>query len=322
MPLEPAEREAVFRAAHNRFADLLDASGSDLVVDLDDDAYGNMLTVQMSALAAVDADARGLDLPSDSNGLTHYLLGHEREYWGRLRVPVGDMERTVLVAGLTHEQPYADGLATLVHAGVHEAGLCLDEHRACYPPRDDPAHVLALLQSDRLAGDFIAQVVPGNQRYRHTDPEAPAVVRRLLVPPAGKPLPSYAGRSMTGIVETARRWVHVGGNLLYPLLRECPALSLSTGSPLLIRLANDVRLPLDVLGAIERVLPTHCHVELDAGIAAIALVWYARRPLLQPVDRGSALLVLGKRLATRVRSTLRWTERGRLSMCSSRRARS
>ncbi|HEX2297020.1 MAG TPA: ATP-binding protein, partial [Pseudonocardiaceae bacterium] len=74
-------RTAVFTAARDRFAALLDVTDADQIptpARLGEDAFGLVLTVHMAALTAVDAHTRRESPPSDPAALSAYLLNRER----------------------------------------------------------------------------------------------------------------------------------------------------------------------------------------------------------------------------------------------------
>jgi tetratricopeptide (TPR) repeat protein len=291
---DPMTRAEVFQAAVDRFAepDLyhLSGTGVEWPPGLDsDDAYGQVLTVHMAALAAVDAAARGSVPPDDPDGLSSYLLAREWEHWRLLHATKFHsgyttapdvMARTVYTAILTRAHSYEAGIALLDQTGIASdaasAGRILDDHAICYPPVR-ASTVLEPLYPDRLAEDFLALLTPGHADTAVTDAWAATAASRLLVRAADGLPPEHASAAMVMLVETARRWPHVANEVLYPLLRTCPSLGLVAGGAVLAQLAEVDDLPTDVLEAIDRVLPTDRHVGLDVAAAAIAIRLTPRR---------------------------------------------
>jgi transcriptional regulator with XRE-family HTH domain len=78
------DRETVFRTACMAFGRVLgpvDSERIDLPAGIGDKPFGHVLTLQMAALAAVDAASREAHPPQDPGSLTAYLLGRERDHW-------------------------------------------------------------------------------------------------------------------------------------------------------------------------------------------------------------------------------------------------
>ena len=78
----PADRQLLFDAARDRFAAMLEFTGTTSIArppKLDTDPeFGRALTVQMAALAAVDAAIAGAIPPAEAADLSTYLLDRER----------------------------------------------------------------------------------------------------------------------------------------------------------------------------------------------------------------------------------------------------
>ena len=85
--------------------------------------------------------------------------------------------------------------------------------------------------------------------------------------PAGAGLPGYGPAMLSVLIETSRRWEHVRQRCLVPLLLEHPQPALAAGGASLVTLAGYA--DLELLTALEAVLPGQRHVELDSGIAAL-----------------------------------------------------
>jgi hypothetical protein len=136
--------------------------------------FGQVLTVHMAALAAVDAYWRGEAAPTDPARISAYLLRRERGHWkewnGRAedRLPTGPeiMGHAVYAATLTGPLSHAEGVEVLARAKVasvaEKASQVLTDHCKCYPP-ENPATVLEPLYPDRLGEDFIALTTPRHE---------------------------------------------------------------------------------------------------------------------------------------------------------------
>ncbi|HEU0087213.1 MAG TPA: tetratricopeptide repeat protein, partial [Pseudonocardiaceae bacterium] len=307
-----AARTLVFTAARDRFAALLDVLEPDQISSptrLGEDAFGLVLTVHMAALAAVDAHARGDTSPADPAALSAYLLNRERDHWQsmydndqRVRTPSPMMARTVFTATLTRPLPYSDGVSALRRVGIPSPEQVLDDHRLCYPPAD-PATVCEPLYPDRLGEDFLALHTPGHDLTSYQpDPWADTTVAHLLSGAedleGDQRLPGYTPQVVTVLIETARRWPHIGRRQLFPLLRERPDLALAAGGIALARLADLPDVDLGVLEALEALLPTGRHVDFDLAAAAIAarLTSHRLAATNDPADHARLNFALGYRL--------------------------
>ncbi|MGW0190912.1 tetratricopeptide repeat protein [Streptomyces sp. NPDC003362] len=290
LPLPPLgrgveDRGDLFRSARKAFAAAMGVREPDSAVpDLRDDAYGNVLTVHMAALAAVDAGVRGLTAPSDAGLLSAYLLANERRRWRDLytvdphlwaRPEV--MARAVYSAVLTGPQSYDDAVAVLSRAGIAStaegAMHVIDSHARMYPPADTFTAWLPL-QPDRLSEDFLALQTPGHAVAGHeADPWAAGVAERLLAAagPDGAAAgpPPFTSHAVQMLIEVSRRWPHVARHQLYPLLRDHPTIALAAGDAALTRLAEIEDLDVSVLEALLVALPEANHSGLDAGMAAL-----------------------------------------------------
>ena len=288
--LEPVEasgtsRAELFTAAAARFADLLGVDPAAVSVPAGlttDDAFRLVLTTHMAALVAVDAARTARSVPVGPAGLSSYLLDRERDHWQRLHhepgaEPIGTpprvMGRAVFTATLTRPLPYADAVEVLARVGIatgeETAARVLADHTLCYPAAD-PTLVLEPLYPDRLGEDFLALCLPGGGE---PDPWAADGARRLVA--TDRP-PLYLGRALTVLIETAKRWPHVGA-LLSGLLVDRLDLVIAGGGPVLIALASWSEVDAGLLEGVERLFPAHRHVDLDAGIAAITHRLHAYR---------------------------------------------
>ncbi|MFC8849733.1 tetratricopeptide repeat protein, partial [Micromonospora sp. NPDC057141] len=281
---EQVDRGVLFRQARDRFATAMGVADADRLrppPNLADDAFGQVLSVHMAALVAVDAHRRNTAAPTGPHALSSYLLDRERDHWYALhhrpveprQTPPEVMGRTVYLATLTAAVPRAIATDLLHRVGLNApaATTIIDDHRFCYPPEDDRT-VFQALQPDRLGEDLIALSTPG---HRHTGDEDGWDSDDWAVTAAGQLLrfdaepPPWAAHAVTVLVETARRWDHVATDILYPVLRTHPHLALAAGGTTITRLATIPGIDPDVLDAINTVLPTDRHVDLDIAAAAI-----------------------------------------------------
>ncbi|MER6052512.1 tetratricopeptide repeat protein [Streptomyces sp. NPDC001793] len=274
--------------------------------------FGLTLALHMAALVAVDAAACGRTPPADMAGLTTYLLDRERENWRQLHENTGRgldygtpdevMARTVFTAILSG--PVARIRAgTVLEQVLPEVPVdrTVADHAVCYPP-PDPGTALEPLLPDRLAEDFLALLLPGHAvTGRPPDTWATGAPERLLT---AEPTAFCAPRAVAFLAAAADRWPHVGGTVLYPLLRERPDLALRAGSAALTGLAAigadsgpiDPEL-LAVLEHVEPLLPEDEHIDLDAGVLAVAERLTAHRldGTKDPAERARLYGTLGRR---------------------------
>ncbi|MQY30796.1 tetratricopeptide repeat protein [Nocardia aurantia] len=275
-----ADRRSLFDAARDRFAALLavpDPSRLQPVGSLDDPVYELTLTVQMTALVAVDAAARRTSLPATIDGLSGYLLDREIDHWAsmfdnhRIATDPRVMGRVVTVAALTGAVAYEQAAEILTRAGLSagECGRMADDHRLCYPSLLSGT-ALQPVMPDRLAEDFLARIIPDPADAAAGDPWAAGLPERLLTT-AEAPAPGagYTRRAVIVLVEAAHRAAHLTTAVLTPLLRARPDLAVTAGSAALLRLAT---LPgLDtVLTAVDNALPVGPHTELDVAAASVS----------------------------------------------------
>ncbi len=256
---DPAEREAVFEAARDRFAEVLAVPGAGRLEaprGLDGPEFGLILTVHMAALVAVDAFARGVTPPADPTGLAIYLLDRERKHWRRLHdlparrdnerdeahlaTPPRVMARAVYLSILTRPVDRSLGLGLVTRADLagdtagaavpsadHQpltVGEILDDHARCYPPADDGAEtVLEPLYPDRLAEDYLALQTHGQRdRYPADGWASGNLLARLLTGDTSAGVASWAGSAVTVLIESAHRWPDLRLKTLYPVLPGIP----------------------------------------------------------------------------------------------------
>ncbi|MEU4407042.1 tetratricopeptide repeat protein [Streptosporangium sp. NPDC023963] len=260
----------------------------------------------------------------------HWTALHQRSPQPLASDPA-TMGRAVFVATLTRPLARAHGWQALRHAGLAEsvqaANTVLDDHQYCYPPAQADT-VLEPLYPDRLGEDFLALAMPG-----HTVTTAPsddwarhAATRLLLATDhayqdlenqhgtqrsrdnasdrkglddldEGIVLP-WTRAALTVLIETARRWPHVAGDQLYPLITTHPQLFLHAGGVALAALADLPDIDLAALGALEAHLPPDRHIDLDIGVAAVTARLTAHRLAItsDPAQRAALYLSLSWRL--------------------------
>ncbi|MFG2873414.1 hypothetical protein ACGFYU_00015 [Streptomyces sp. NPDC048337] len=302
-PLDPlsgqqGERSRMFEAARRSFAahypDAAALAGlRPPYEDLARPDFGLTLAVHMAALVTVDARAGGREPPAGLAGMTAYLLDREHDNWRRTDGhdtgdPGGahtagaeagdrralDLARTVFTAVLTGPmrrdtaRPLLDRL--LLNTPADRA---LSAHAVHYPPTDPAAaHVLEPLLPDRLAEDYLALTLPGSPVTGYpADLWSVTATTRVLRRDGGA-APAWTPRALTFLIAAAERWPHVGPAVLFPLLRRDPALAVRGGGSVLTAIAGLDSVELDVLGAIEPLLPAgDVRVEGGAGELAVRL---------------------------------------------------
>ena len=326
----PTERDELFRAAVESFADVFGVPASGIppppVGARDEEAYRLVLTVHMAALVAVDARAHGRDAPGDPVGLSAYLLDREHDCWQSLYDHATEitttpraMGRAVFTATMTRPLGRPQARAALRRTGAAAVGTeadatyadgtavldrMLDDHAACYPPPGDSAELLMPLYPDRLGEDFIALTTPGHPLAGYAPDEWAAEAAARLLAPTGAPGEPDAHAAVWGrpavamLIQTAVRWPHVAQRLEV-ILREQPELALTAGGAALASLAEIDDLGLDVLRLIERSCPMEPGYDLAPGIAAVTRRW--ANSILpaaeQPVTRAVLYGLLGYRLS-------------------------
>ncbi len=316
LPHEGPDRGRMFAVARDCFARHYPEISEPLLVEplgpLDHPDYGLTLMVHMAALVAVDAAARRRKPPDDMLGLTAYLLDREHENWKQLfensasgldyQTPDTVMARVVFISVLCGpvDRPAATALLGRLMPDANPEIIVAD-HAVCYPP-DETATALVPLLPDRLAEDFLALMIPGHAITGFVpDVWTTAVPEALLT---AAETARHSPRAVSFLAAAAGRWPHVGGNVLYPLLRERPGIAVQSGSGGLARVAvigsdDDQVDPglLTALEAVEPLLPAQSHVDLDIGILAVAERLTAHRLLAtsDPAERAWLHGTLGRR---------------------------
>jgi tetratricopeptide (TPR) repeat protein len=284
------EWSSVVKAARDAFLAFYDPQ-QPIAVEIPDAVtqhdYPIVLAAHMAALALVDAAVHERPAPSGSAEITDYLLGRERAYWMELhqadpiRFPTNSvvMGRTVFTATLTRPLSYQEGVAALYVANAIEqgqqVGSVLADHAICYPS-GDPAVVLEPLYPDRLGEDFIALTTPvqnasdpiGQPDIDIADPWAARAIHRLLGADTGES-PTWLPAAMSTLVETAGRWPHIAEEQLFPIVREYPQMMLLAGGAAVVAFSELPTVPVDLLEAIERMLPAGRGTEFAIGRSAV-----------------------------------------------------
>ena len=334
LPEEPGHREQAFIAARDSFAAHYGIANPDVIIlpaGLGRPEWGLILTVHMAALAAVDAHSHGREQPQDPVGLTGYLLDRERAHWTHLyenhaqsekraaglefQTPPSVMSRAVFTAALTGPVNHRIGKTILDGLDLElSSERVLTDHAACYPPTDRRlATVLEPLYPDRLAEDFLGVTMPGHTADQPAYAWAPSTAATLLSRGAASVAMSYAPRAITFLAAATGRWPHLGETFLYPLLRGDPQLAVDAGAGALAALANLPQIPVGILEAVESLLPSERHVDLDPAIAVITrrLTEHRLATTDEPDEHARLYLNLGRRLADAgdVREALKATER-------------
>ncbi|WP_112267936.1 tetratricopeptide repeat protein [Lentzea terrae] len=288
-------RRSMFRTAAAKFAERLDVPGglSTLTepVDLDRAEYGQVLAVQMAALAAVDAHLRGKTAPTDVLAVADYLLCREYAGWDELhgtragftRAPV--MSRIAYTATLVGSLPRPHARAALRRTELADsadgADRLIDDHLACYPA-SDPRAVFEPVHPDRLGEDLVALTTPGHEHVHlnwqpddwttaatgHETVLSAAAALTTADPPAEAP--TWAPGVLAVLAESAHRYPHLSTEVINPLLTTDPGLLLVAGPAAATRLTELPGLDIAVLEAAEVLLPQARDVHLDVAAAAVA----------------------------------------------------
>jgi tetratricopeptide (TPR) repeat protein len=307
-----AVRVGLFTAARDRFAELLGVPSPAEISPphsmRTDDAPTTVLTVHMTALAAVHARLRGDAAPSEAGAVSAYLLDREREHWERLQAAVPDfttpplvMARVVYAAILIGRVRRKSALAALESASIatapEVANQILDNHILCYPPSGEG--LLEPLYPDRLGEDFLGLLTPGHSADYPSDDWADEAIITLLRRDHDQHATEWAQSAVPVLIEAARRWPHLAVRTLYPLLLDRPDLAVVAGGQALTALAALPGIRFDVLAAVERQLPGDRRIDLDVGIAAVtSKVAEARLAIVTDVtERAGIHRNLGWRLA-------------------------
>ncbi|OIJ66022.1 hypothetical protein WN71_020345 [Streptomyces mangrovisoli] len=283
LPLEddPAvNREGLFCAAQSRFAELLDVpvpGTAHVPAGLGvREEYRLVLAVHMAALATVLATRHGVAPPTDPAEVSAFLLNRERDHWVSLRhrredplaVTVDGMGQLVYVATLTGPLGYGDAKQAVVQAGIESLqspGAMVKDHARCYPAASPagtvggPGTVLEPLYPDRLGEDYLALLTHGHHHPFAADPWADDAPARLFAPAveagSAADVPVWTRRGLLTLVEASARWPHLADTQLHPLLRARPEFAVLAGGAAVVTLAALPHVDLDVLEAIDALLP-------------------------------------------------------------------
>ena len=317
LPLPPladqVEGQSIFDTACEQFAAALGAQHiGPLPAAYRGFDAGVVLAVHMGALSAVDARRRNIAPPYNLTEVSAYLLTRERDHWQRLhdqgRIHIGPdaIAQTSYIAALTGSLKYQDSLSAIKRAriGTNEhPDRIIKDHMLAYPPpagehQADPP-VLQPLYPDRLAEDFLALSTPGHASSYQADPWTVTVPIRLITAgKTGEP-PPWTRHALTTLIETARRWPHIGTGQLYPLLQKHPKLVLTLTDAALTTLAELPGLDLATLERIDAQLPNQSYADLNMGIAAITKQLTTQQLAVthDPVARAQLYTHLGSRMS-------------------------
>jgi tetratricopeptide (TPR) repeat protein len=262
----PAQRQVVFDSAVRRFAPVFDVADPGLVTapgELAEDA----LSLQMAALVATDAYARGAVAPTDPEAFSAYILDREYHHWerlavaGRVQVQAAQLGRLAVTATLTGALVPEAAAALLQKVELADSAATAHEraadHAVCYPPRM-AGTVLEPLRPDRLGEDLLGRQLRDGWLARITQ----------IVLVDASVAAGIQHQAWTVLVEVGRRWPQVAEEHLYPLLTSEPALIHRMGGTSLAGLAEYA--PIAVLEALEPALPPGRNVHLDLAVAVIS----------------------------------------------------
>ncbi|WIN00121.1 tetratricopeptide repeat protein [Actinoplanes oblitus] len=303
------DRPALFSAAATKFAAALDLPPADWPVpDLSGSNFTQVLATHMAALATVDAIRRGRKPPTNPEAASAYLLEREEAYWYALHTRAEDplptppamMHRTVFAATLTGAQPRTHAQHILATAGFADtratADQIIDDHTTCYPP-STARTVFEPLHPDRLGEDLLALSTPGHDSDSELERDWTTDTFTALLDDTQ---PSeWNATAVTVLVETARRWPHIATNLLYPFARQHPEQIIAAGGATITRLASIPDIGPDILQALEPLLPSQPHIDLDIAAAAVSSVLtpYRLARTTDPAEQANLHAAHGYRLA-------------------------
>jgi tetratricopeptide (TPR) repeat protein len=274
LPSPGPESAALFRAARDGFARHYPSVPGQAEITPPAE-FGLTLAILMSALVAVDARHRGHETPRDLLGLTMYLLDREYENWEELSrdedaVDARTMRRLAFcatLAGPMRRDRATELLACLPFRGPPD--VLIDQHLRSFPAGvGDAGNVLQPMLPDLLAEEFVALSLPGSAVSGYpVDIWSFTAASDLLNRIAGA-APPYTPRALAVLTSAARRWPHVGDELLFPLLRRDPGLVIDGGGAALANLVEIDRLDADVLESLGWQVYEHGHLETVADAAA------------------------------------------------------
>ncbi|MEO3930278.1 hypothetical protein ABGB07_41485 [Micromonosporaceae bacterium B7E4] len=291
--LEPvtveARRVELFAVARNRFAALYELPEPERIkvpALLSEPGMDSVLDIHMAALVAVDAHQSGRRPSPDRSGLTGYLLDREHWNWvnryghpgheltgGRRRdylTPASEMHQVVFAAGLAGPVSTAFG-RRLVDALCPDLSVdtasALADHAACYPPA--AGTVLEPLYPDRLTEDFLALTIPGHDADYPARSWATRMVSRLTDLGTDADEVRAATRAVTFLVAAAERWKHLPGACLNAVLERRPDLAVRAGPSTVRVVAALGEVTIDVLEAVDQVLPARRQLGYESAAAAV-----------------------------------------------------
>jgi tetratricopeptide (TPR) repeat protein len=283
-----------FAVARNAFATLLgvpDAEEIEPPSGLSGPAPAPVLSIEMFALAAVEARLHQRPAPQTPSGVIEHLVRLERAHWAaRSATPSAVIEGAVRLAVLIGPMRRKDARAALVAIGVSadagQAKQVLDDIAALYPP-DDPHDALDPALLEPFGEVLLALVVQQDA----------ASVARLLVKLAGAD-PAWGTAALCALTGVAQQWPRTVELLLNPILSEDPDVAAEAGGMALARLAELPDIEPALLVSARSRIPDGRTVDLDIADAAIAMRAVSDRHvgMAGGAEQGTAFITLVRRL--------------------------
>ncbi|MFL6121177.1 tetratricopeptide repeat protein [Actinophytocola sp.] len=304
-----ADRAAAFTVAAQKFQAAMELPSAGVAVpDLDAPEFDSVLTLHMSALAAVSADHDQVRRP-ELTELSGFLLNHEARYWpnGTAGVSRDDAASSVFLATLFGPLPDAGSArALLASAAFSDTSprALISWHDTLYPDRlsrDAPTEAaLAPLRPDRLGEDFVARHLADHPRAAKTlerlllrwsdNPDEPATTdtlrRCLIVLAAAADRHEVVRPVLWTVLERSTSIVaHVSGPVLLTLVAAAPVALCGT---VLLRLPEYHTDLLQAAAALAKHVVAHLRADADPNLRVELLTQQTRR-LGYAGDRKGAL---------------------------------
>jgi tetratricopeptide (TPR) repeat protein len=304
-----ADRAAAFTVAAREFQAAMGLPSTGVAVpDLDPPEFGSVLTLHMSALAAVCADHDLVRRP-ELTELSGFLLNHEARYWpnGTAGVTRGDAASSVFLATLFGPLPNAELARTLLASAAFSdtsPRALLSWHDTLYPGRlsHDATTGVALVppRPDRLGEDFVARYLADHPRAAETlerlllrwsdNPDGPVTtdtLRRCLIVLAAAADRHEVVRSVLWAVLEQSRSIaaYVSGPVLQTLIAAAPVALCGT---VLLRLPEYRTDLLQTAAALAKHVVLHLSADADPGLRVELLTQQTLR-LRHAGDRQGAL---------------------------------
>jgi tetratricopeptide (TPR) repeat protein len=267
-----ADRAVAFAGAAQEFQAAMELPLTGVAVpDLDTPEFGSVLTLHMSALAAVCADHDHVRRP-ELTELSGFLLNHEARYWpnGSASVTREDAASSVFLATLFGPLPDAELAHTLLASAAFSdtsPRALISWHDTLYPDRlsHDATTVAALvpLRPDRLGEDFVA-------RHLADHPRAAETLERLLLrwsDEPGDPVTADALRRCLIVLAAAADRHEVVRLVLWAVLEQSASIATQVSGPVVLRLIAAA--PVALCGTVLVRLPEY-RTDLLQTAAALA----------------------------------------------------